>query len=170
MIKKQHLKRKHFTIVELLVAISIIAVLAGMLVGGLGGAQEQGSKAATKADILKLEMALEQYKRDNGAYPWITISDPKTLTQNPTSDANDPSIADILAFESFTVNDSGAAIDAWDNIIYYIPNNSYGSGATPGETIFNGVYYNPKSFQLISAGPDGTIGNDDDIYNFDKKK
>jgi type II secretory pathway pseudopilin PulG len=168
MIKKQHLKRKHFTIVELLVAISIIAVLAGMLVGGLGGAQEQGSKAATKADILKLEMAIEQYKRDNGAYPWAT-----TNFSDLNSSLSNPTVAELLKYESFTVNGSGEAIDAWENVIRYIPSTAYTN--TLGIQIFDNVHYNPTSFQLISIGPSGpddptNTNTSDDIYNFDKKK
>ena len=70
------------------------------------------------------------------------------------------------------------AIDAWDNNIYYLPSTytggTYSTTSTPPaveiSTTLPGVYYNPQSFQLISAGADGDIMTpNDNVYNFDKK-
>ena len=171
-------QRRSFTIIELLVAISIIAILAGLMVGGLGGVNKQSNKAATKADLMKLEMALNQYYQDNGSYPAaVTIQ-----VENEDGDkldclGLDSSVTStLLGYESFTVDNSNAvtpiAIDAWDRPIIFEQSSNYGSTNSKAEPVsgLTGVYYNPKSFQLISAGEDGDPTTDNDnVYNFDKK-
>jgi prepilin-type N-terminal cleavage/methylation domain-containing protein len=73
--------------------------------------------------------------------------------------------------------------DAWQNPIAYIHSADYGRGhayrtydAETGEELEasvrahksakTGRYQRPRAFQLISAGPDGIFGNEDDITNF----
>ena len=168
-------QRRSFTIIELLVAISIIAILAGLMVGGLGGVNKQSNKAATKADLMKLEMALNQYYQDNGSYP-VAVSitsfkDEKNVNHTcyglSTSDT-----ASLLNYESFTLNENNKAVDSWEREIIFEQSSNYGSSNSKAEQLsgLSGVYYNPKSFQLISAGEDGDPTTDNDnVYNFDKK-
>jgi type II secretory pathway pseudopilin PulG len=172
------LRKKYFTIIELLVVISIIAIMAGMLIGGLGGASDKKLEVATKGEIMKLELALEKYKADFGDYPSF-------FSANLQVSSNHALIADLLKYESFSVDDQGGVVDAWENGIFFIHNKDYVSSyadATktkehPKKISTLDVYYNPRSFQLISAGKDGYIyqnstGTDkttDNIYNFDVK-
>jgi prepilin-type N-terminal cleavage/methylation domain-containing protein len=70
--------------------------------------------------------------------------------------------------------------DEWGNPIAYLHRRDYGqtqvyamvdaTGAPLGESSFKarsnpatGQYWNPKEFQLVSAGPDGEFGTEDDI-------
>lgn len=169
-------RRRSFTIIELLVAISIIAILAGLMVGGLGGVNKQSSKAATKADLMKLEMALNQYYQEQGSYPsavnmTIKNEDGQDLGCYGLSPTD---IKKLMSYESFTVNQNNIAVDSWDREIIFEPNSKYSStdSNSKAEQVsgLTGVYYNPKSFQLISAGEDGDPTTDNDnVYNFDKK-
>jgi prepilin-type N-terminal cleavage/methylation domain-containing protein len=61
--------RASFTLVELLVVISIIGLLAAMLVGGLMAARVFVKKAAIKVDIEGLNQALGAYRETYGEYP-----------------------------------------------------------------------------------------------------
>ena len=58
-----------FTLIELLMVISIIGILAGMLVGLIGMARGKKDKALAKAMLNNLVTAIESYKAKFGAYP-----------------------------------------------------------------------------------------------------
>ncbi len=58
-----------FTILELLVVISIIITLAALILGTVGYVQKKGARSRAEAEIAALSAALESYKADNGAYP-----------------------------------------------------------------------------------------------------
>ncbi len=78
--------------------------------------------------------------------------------------------------------------DAWGNPIAYFHRRDFGradkyvttsqetgeevdSSVTASMNPVTGTYYNPKKYQLISAGPDGVFGaGDDDIGNFTPAK
>ena len=62
-------RRGGFTLVELIVVISIIMVLAAMIIPGLAKGQYLSKKAATKSEISNMETALALYESDYGAYP-----------------------------------------------------------------------------------------------------
>jgi prepilin-type N-terminal cleavage/methylation domain-containing protein len=69
--------------------------------------------------------------------------------------------------------------DLWGNPIAYAHRRDYGQSqvyvmaAPPGESTFKalsnpgtGQYWQPKQFQLVSAGPDGEFGTGDDITSW----
>ena len=58
-----------FTLLELLVAIAIIAILAGLLLNTAGYIQKKGAMSRAEAEIAAMTVALENYKADNGDYP-----------------------------------------------------------------------------------------------------
>ena len=58
-----------FTLIEIMVVMGIIAVLAGMTLGGMSYYQEKMKFGRTQVLIASIESALEDYKRDNGSYP-----------------------------------------------------------------------------------------------------
>ena len=62
-------RRGGFTLVEIIVVISIIMVLAAMIIPGLAKGQYLSKKAATKSEISNMETALALYESDYGAYP-----------------------------------------------------------------------------------------------------
>lgn len=68
-INRQQSARQGFTLVEMLVVISIIAVIAGMVVGLAGGAARKNKIARVQTDLNKLVMAIENFKNKYGSYP-----------------------------------------------------------------------------------------------------
>lgn len=64
-----HKKNRAFTLIEVLVVISIIAILAGMTLGVGGPMMEKAKRSRTQGEIAAIESALERYKIDNGSYP-----------------------------------------------------------------------------------------------------
>ena len=61
--------RAAFTLIELMAVITIIIILAGLVVGGMGFVTERQAKEKAKVQIALLSKALEEYKLDMGTYP-----------------------------------------------------------------------------------------------------
>ncbi len=73
--------RRGFSLVELLVVISIIAVLAAIIAPATMKAWRQASRTATANDLQAIGAALEAFKADTGDYPRVTgaSADPEKL-------------------------------------------------------------------------------------------
>jgi len=101
-----------FTLIELLAVITIILLLAGLVVGGLGFAQDKQNRDKAKVQIALLEKAIEDYKFDNGKYP---------------GDANSPidgniseQLYEVLFYEGYDYNlksSGGSPPDPWEKTI-----------------------------------------------------
>ncbi len=76
--------KRGFTLVELLVVISIIALLLALSIFGIQGARESSRDAKRKADLELLRSGLEIYKSDCGDYPAV-LSSPLVGDGTPTS-------------------------------------------------------------------------------------
>lgn len=58
-----------FTLLELLVVISIIGVLAGLIVSNMSAARDRASDARKKSEMKNIQTALANYYNDYGVYP-----------------------------------------------------------------------------------------------------
>ena len=65
------MRRKSFTLLELLVSIGIILVLAAITFGGMNYASKRAQEAKTLATMEEFISALESFKQDYGFYPII---------------------------------------------------------------------------------------------------
>ena len=91
-----HLRKRAFTLIELLIVITIIGILAVALVPRLTGGPARARDATRKADLQQIATGLEFYANDNaGAYPTSTtgncvsalsLSSYLTLPSDPSSD------------------------------------------------------------------------------------
>jgi len=61
--------RHAFTLVELLVVITIIGILAGLITAAAVNARRAAKRAVIRTEISELEMAIEKYKTEYGEYP-----------------------------------------------------------------------------------------------------
>ncbi len=61
--------RAAFTLIELMAVITIIVILAGLVVGGMGFVTERQAKDKAKVQMALLSKALEEYKLEMGSYP-----------------------------------------------------------------------------------------------------
>jgi len=127
-----------FTLVEMLLVITIIGILAALVIPKMVGRSEQARQTAVRADISSIKTALDAFEVDNGYYP--------------------KSLQDLLQQPRDTKNWHGPyldkmPLDPWLNAYVY----SY-----PGK-------HNQNSYDLLSVGPDGKEGTDDDIGNWTSK-
>lgn len=61
--------RSGFTLIEMMVVITIIVLLGGLTVAGMGFVNMRKANAKAQVDIALLSKAIEEYKIDNGEYP-----------------------------------------------------------------------------------------------------
>lgn len=76
---------KSFTLVELLLAMGIVLILVGLLIGASKGVFNRAKRSRAQGEVQAMTTALEAYKVDNGIYPPAT-----GLTTNtyPNSDGS----------------------------------------------------------------------------------
>jgi len=60
---------KGFTLVELLITMTVIGVLTSLALVSYQGSRKTARDAKRKADLEQIRSALEMYRTDNGAYP-----------------------------------------------------------------------------------------------------
>ena len=127
-----------FTLVEMLLVITIIGILAALVIPKMVGRSEQARLTAVHADLSSIKTALDAFEVDNGYYP--------------------KSLQDLLQQPNNAKNWHGPYLDKfpqdpwYNNYIYYYPGK-----------------HNQNSYDLLSAGPDGKEGTEDDIGNWTSK-
>ena len=131
--------RRAFTLVELMLVVTIIGILAALVIPRIAGRSEQARLTAAQADINGgIKTALDAFEVDNGFYP-KSLQD---LLQQPGNAKNwhGPYLEKL-------------PVDPWNNPYIYV---------YPGR-------HNPSGYDLYSAGADGKAGNEDDIGNWTSK-
>lgn len=63
---------RSFTLIELMVVVAVIAILAGLVLGGAGAVRQRAARGQAKAEIAAIEAGLARYQMDFGAYPTPT--------------------------------------------------------------------------------------------------
>lgn len=82
------LEQRGFTLVELLIAISLIAILSGVLFSVINprGIQAKARDSQRVSDLTKIKVALENYFADNRSYPtyatWTVVDTVAGLSSN----------------------------------------------------------------------------------------
>ena len=137
-------RRRHagaFTLMELLLVITIISVLTAIIAPGFFGKSQEARITAAKQMIAgSFSMGLTRFEFDNGRYP-TSEEGLEALVVNPqTVNWQGPYL------QSVTV-----PLDPWGNPYRY----TYPSELTASEVFFD----------VISAGPDGAFGSEDDVTN-----
>lgn len=150
------LRRRAFTLVELLTVVTIILILAGMVFGISSFSLKYAREKRCKAQIKMLEMSLTRYRDDWGYFPqgYNDATGDTTLDEDLFWDTMaDKTGSPYLDFDSEGFEPKGTVYaDPWENYFYY---------KAPGDN-------NTGLFDLWSVGPDGIEGNDDDIRNWER--
>lgn len=70
--------KKGFSLIELLVAVSVLAILITIAILSIGKSRDKADDARAKADLERLKVAFEDYYNDNNCYPPATWLDDAT--------------------------------------------------------------------------------------------
>jgi prepilin-type N-terminal cleavage/methylation domain-containing protein len=77
-------RRSAFTLIELMIAVSIIAILTGIAAVSYAGIQQRGRDASRKNDLSQVKVALSSYYASQT--PAVYVSAATTVTLNGSTD------------------------------------------------------------------------------------
>jgi len=177
-----------FTLVELLVVVSIIGLLVGLLAAGIPRAMDAGMKAKAKGEATAIVAAVKAYKQEYGRFPGDVTQSNVTFSSNSTATVQN--LIKVLNGDSTTSLDNSQAAnpkgvrflegskggtsglpDPWGNQYIVIVD----TGETGGITYTNaGTAVNLRvSVLAVSYGSDGTkdtqSGKKNDVFSTDLK-
>ncbi len=137
-VRAQARRNGGFTLVEMLLVLVILATLAAIVVPKFSGRTEQARITAAKTQISNFGVALDSFEIDVGYYPKGRNGLQDLVVQPRDASAwRGPYIKEIPK-------------DPWGNEYVYESPSRHGD----------------KSYDLMSPGPDGRVGTDDDITNW----
>jgi type II secretory pathway pseudopilin PulG len=79
--EKDRAKSMAFTLIELMGVVTVIAILAGLTLGGAGAVRRHGAVSQAKGEVAALEAACGRYYADFNAYPANTSNNPSAAYQ-----------------------------------------------------------------------------------------
>jgi general secretion pathway protein G len=142
--RRRRQARRAFTLIELLLVVTILGILAAIVVPRMVGRGEDAKKAAAVTQISGFKTALNTFEVDNGYFP-KGANGLQDLIQQPRDAQN---------WHGPYMDSDSIPLDPWGHPYVY---------TCPGK-------HNPSSFDIVSAGPDGQLGGDDDIGNWTVRK
>ena len=147
--KNQSWLRQHqaFTLIELLLVLVILGILAAIVVPKFAGRTEQARMTAAQSQISNFGSALDAFEVDMGYYP---------KGKNGLTDLVQPP-RDSQTWKGPYLKGE-IPLDPWGHAyIYECPSKrSANAGAS--------------SYDLMSMGPDGRAGTEDDVTNWQTQK
>ncbi|MEC4678713.1 MAG: type II secretion system major pseudopilin GspG [Nitrospirota bacterium] len=135
-LKKPHLRERGFTLIEIMVVVTILAILIALVAPKMVGRTDQARRVSTKAQIKNIEGALQLYKLDNGVYP--------STEQGLHALVDVPTVGVIPKHWKEGGYLSKIPDDAWDNPYVYL---------SPGSN---------SAYDLVSYGTDNEPGGEGD--------
>jgi len=172
-----------FTLVELLVVISIIGVLAGLLLPSITQLRAYVNVVCARSSLKNLGTALAEYFKDHGVYPpevvpgsldkcsetlyfylsGMDVDSPDTATRN--SYREERSAAKVyfdFSRHDLADNDKDGnyeVVDPWERPWIYVRGMYPGKPGTSSGMGFKGrPFHHKASYDLYSVGPDGRTG------------
>ena len=153
-------KYKHgVTLVEILVVVSIIALLASMVIGIASRIDNQSKERCLESTFALLESALQEYHEYTGKFP-----------EQPEKDFINALVHSEYLYNELSLIPESRKI--LEKIADSLLKNEYGAAETPPEIYdpwgmaLDYRYVPGDNFpELVSAGPDKIFGTADDINN-----
>ena len=151
--------KHYFTLIEILTVAAIIAILAGISVGVIGLISNKNAEAQTQATIKALELAMGQFKTENGHIfipAGYNVSSPAPVKLVlKKADISGDLKGTLFKYLDQKLLNSAAKITKIDSDDYYYFVDGWGRPLIfriPGK-------FNKTGYDLGSVGPDGKVGD-----------
>jgi general secretion pathway protein G len=140
----RRVSNRGFTLMEMLIVLTIIALLMGMVIFNIGDFGDTAKREKAQTDILGFKEMLAGYQLESGTLP-TTDQGIKALWTKPTVEPIPDHWRAMLESET---------LDPWGHAYIY---------RNPGK-------HNPGKYDVFSMGEDGQPDTDDDIGNWPDAK
>jgi prepilin-type N-terminal cleavage/methylation domain-containing protein len=141
-----------FTLIELIVVVTIIVILAGLVLSTVGYVRKKGARARAETEIAAMSAACESYKSDNGVYPRDTTNN----TTDSLAALTDPNYASKTPPDPVptSYDPANAAYSAASFYLYgQLSGNTNGDRSTQSQK----AYFSFKPNMLLPPGGVGTV-------------
>jgi general secretion pathway protein G len=135
---RQKTKQQGFTLLEIMIVVSIIVILLGLAISRIGNPTGFAKQTAVRADVQTIGTQLQLYESMNGFYP-TTDQGLQALVTQPQDDPRPT---------------------RWYQLFKQVPKDPWGNDyiyRCPGTK-------HPDSYDLFSAGPDRKADTADDDW------
>ena len=143
-------RKQGFSLLEVLVVLTIGAILAGLILPVVQKARQRGLITKTRATIAAIETALSLYETDFGDYPSHSGAFGKMLRVLAEETGNPRWKGPYIRFKEKDLQD-GELLDPWRE---------------PYQYQYPQQVHTSTLFLLFSCGPDREKGTGDDIGNW----
>lgn len=147
-----------FTLVELLVVLTIIAIIMSLLVPAVGTARLQTKAVVCSSNIKQILYSLTIYEQENGTFPNGFDDSMLPSLQLTAGYPGDPSRGDKIGRWWFQCLDSISASVIENNKILWCPSRCI-EDPSPKRNILCGNYGVNRAICKDAGGPSGTIGS-----------
>ena len=124
------MKKRGFTIIELLIVMAVIALLVGIAIPSFRAMQTQAKETRAQGDTRVLKLALEKYYISNNSFPADDANQAQTILLAVTNPVIESKIYDPFGATSTTLYEYKVSSNGNYYVIY-----SVGSGGTGAMTI-----------------------------------
>ncbi|MCL6478542.1 MAG: type II secretion system GspH family protein [Peptococcaceae bacterium] len=145
---KSFRNQKGFTLTELLVVVSVVAILAGVLIPKMLPHTQNARVSQSMNDLATMRSIIEAYATTNGQGRYPKAGTPGTPSGTPAPDAD---ISVVLQAGGVRWTGTNAGItDSWGNAFTYTP--------------YLDSNNNVIGWSITSNGPDKKSGTTDDLF------
>lgn len=155
-------KQQGFTLMELMIAVALVALLTMMSVPAYVGYTERAARATVQADLAIAASALERRKAQNFTYAGATVGTANTDTVSSVSPSDAPAGEQKYNISLIFLESDGSAIEVGDQItgfeVLAVSTSTFAKGKSEALKLNN---LGQKCYKPLGTGvTDCTMGTD----------